>query len=77
MSWVLDEGLKSASCQRPAWGVREQAERGGRRISAMLVRLEDVPAARFKLDGELTTAASLVIEQGRMTQIHRVHTHGW
>jgi RNA polymerase sigma-70 factor (ECF subfamily) len=34
--------------------------------------LNGAPAARFELDGELNTVASLVIEDGRITRIYAV-----
>ena len=41
-------------------------------FAAMPMWLNGAPAARFDLDGELNTVASLVIENGRITRIYAV-----
>jgi RNA polymerase sigma-70 factor (ECF subfamily) len=41
-------------------------------FTAMPMWLNGAPAARFDLDGELNTVASLVIEDGRITRIYAV-----
>ena len=75
---VSDGGGVVAAARRPIEG----AERVGALLSglakldgdfqAMPTWLNGAPAARFELDGELNTVASLVIEDGRVTRIYAV-----
>ena len=75
---VSDGGGVVAAARRPIEG----ADRVGAFLSglaaspgdfeAMPVWLNGAPAARFALDGELNTVASLVIEGGRITHIYAV-----
>jgi RNA polymerase sigma-70 factor (ECF subfamily) len=74
---VSDGGGVVAAARRPI--------EGAERVGAFLVRLVELPdfaampmwlnggpAARFDVDGELNTVASLVIEDGRITRIYAV-----
>ncbi len=75
---VSDGGGVVAAARRPIEG----AEKVGALLSglatlpgvfeALPVWLNGAPAARFTLDGELNTVASLVIENGRITRIYAV-----
>src|ERR687894_260688 len=75
---VSDGGGVVAAARRPIEG----ADRVGALLGSLVKRPSDFevmpmwlnggPAARFDLDGELNTVASLVIEDGRITRIYAI-----
>ena len=75
---VADGGGVVASARRPIEGAdRVGALLGGLvkltgDFQVMPMWLNGGPAARFDLDGELNTVASLVIEDGRITRIYAI-----
>ena len=75
---VSDGGGVVAAAPRPIHGAdRVGTLLGGLSLlagvfEAMPVWLNGAPAARFSLDGELNTVASLVIEDGRITRIFAI-----
>jgi ketosteroid isomerase-like protein len=75
---VSDGGGAVAAARRPIEG----ADRVGALLGGLVKQAGDFevmpmwlnggPAARFDLDGELNTVASLVIEDGRITRIYAI-----
>ncbi len=75
---VSDGGGVVAAARRPIEG----ADRVGALLGALVKQAGDLrampmwlngaPAARFDLDGELNTVASLVLEDGRITRIYAI-----
>ena len=83
---VSDGGGVVAAARRPIEGAdRVGALLGGLvklagDFEVMPMWLNGGPAARFDLDGELNTVASLVIEDGRITRIYAIrnpHKLAW
>ena len=75
---VADGGGVVAAARRPIEGADRVAPLLGSLaklavdFEAMPMWLNGGPAARFELDGELDTVASLVIEDGRITRIYAI-----
>jgi RNA polymerase sigma-70 factor (ECF subfamily) len=76
-------GKTPAAVRQVAHRAREHVAARRPRVQVSLARLDGAfevmsmwlnggPAARFELDGELATVASLVIEDGRITRIYAV-----